>query len=77
MKKAIILGLLLMVLVSGCTENEASSADTTSDDSGSELQESQGEIESLDSDLSEMGVLIEDSNLDDIEFVELDDSTFE
>ena len=81
-KQILILLLVLSLILSGCTNsgtsiNEENTNPQFNEQSSIEDASLEGELEITDSELDEIDSLINENSFDDIEFMELDDSTFE
>ena len=79
-KLFVIVSLIFVVLLSGCPQPPEQGNNVPNQpgtiDQGS-IQESQDQINDIDSQISEMEDLLQDSDLSDIGFLVLDESTFE
>jgi len=85
MQSKILIGFFVFSLIlSGCvSQQESTQTDSTplddsqgSDSTGVNASETQEEIDSIDSEISELDSMLENSNLTEDEFLEVDESTF-
>jgi len=77
MKAITAMAIFALLVLFGCTQPQQQSPQDTAGDIAEEIQTYESELSDLDTEFAEIDQILNDSEMENIEFVELEESAFQ